>query len=213
MNVHILALLDGVVGVVAFTWLLIGSMGLNAVYVANVLNGFIAPVFVLIYACIYKKGLPKSVDELMAVPPSFGVPVYGRMDISLNNMEEVIGVSAALQEFCQSKGIDRRRAFFASLFLEEMAGNVVKHGFSADNKKHYVNVCVACKSDMLILSIKDDCIPFDLKQRAEMMDKEDVTKNIGIRIVSGIASDVQSQNILGLNVLTIRLYGARQAAG
>ena len=57
----------------------------------------------------------------------------------------------------------------------------------------------------LIMSIKDDCVPFDLNQRQKMIDLEDKSKNIGIRIVSGIASDVQSRNILGLNVLTIRL--------
>ncbi|MBR5360523.1 MAG: polysaccharide biosynthesis C-terminal domain-containing protein, partial [Lachnospiraceae bacterium] len=64
--VHILALLDGVVGTVVFTMLLIGNMGMTGVYLANVLNGLIAPVFVLIYASINKKGFPKNLDELMA---------------------------------------------------------------------------------------------------------------------------------------------------
>ena len=41
-----------------------------------------------------------------------------------------------------------------------------------------------------------------LKQLAE---SGDITKNIGIRMVFRIARDVQYQNILGLNVLTIRI--------
>ena len=205
--VHILALLDGVIGVVTFTFLLIKDMGLNGLYVANVLTGLIAPVAVLIYSGICKKGFPKSLDELMAIPDGFGVPDEGRLEITMNSMESVIGVSNTLQEFCLQKGVDKRRAFLASLFLEEMAGNVVKHGFSADSKNHYVHVCAACKTDTLILSIKDDCIPFDLNARLQMMDPDDLTKNIGIRIVSKMASDVHSQNILGLNVLTIRLDG------
>lgn len=205
--VHILALLDGVVGTVVFTMLLIGSMGMSGVYLANVLNGLIAPVFVLIYASIYKKGFPKNLDELMAIPKGFGVPVYGRIDLNLQDMESVIGVSSTLQEFCQERGIDRRRAFFASLFLEEMAGNIVTHGFSADKKKHNVRVCIACRPDTLILSLKDDCVPFNIEQRRQMMNQEDVTKNIGIRLVSGIASEMHYQNILGLNVLSIRLNG------
>ena len=86
-----------------------------------------------------------------------------------------------------------------------MAGNVIKHGFSADKKKHHLQVCVACRTDTLILSLKDDCVPFNIEQRSRMMDQEDKTKNIGIRIVSGVASEIHYQNILGLNVLSIRL--------
>ena len=38
-----------------------------------------------------------------------------------------------------------------------------------------------------------------------MMDQEDKTKNIGIRLVQGLASELHYQNVLGLNVLTIKL--------
>ena len=207
VQVHVLAFLDGLVGVVVFSALLIEKMGITGVYTANVLNGFIAPVFILIYSCIYNKCFPRKVDELMSIPAEFGVPVYGRIDIVLHDMDQVIGLSNTLQEFCQERGIDKRRAFYASLFLEEIAGNVVEHGFSADNKKHSVQVCIAVRPETLIMSIKDDCVPFNIEQRLQMMDQEDVTKNIGIRLVSGIASEMHYQNVLGLNVLSLRLNG------
>ena len=66
---------------------------------------------------------------------------------------------------------------------------------------------IAVRPETLILSIKDDCVPFNIEQRRQMMDQEDVTKNIGIRLVSGIASEMHYQNILGLNVLSLRLNG------
>lgn len=203
--VHLMAVLDGVIGVVGFTLLLIKNTGINGVYIANVLNGLIAIVVVLVYACHRKKGFPKNMDELMAIPPGFGVPEENRMEVTMNNMESVIGVSEAVHNFCRNRKIDEHRAFLASLFLEEMAGNVVEHGFSADKRSHYVHICVACKKEALILSIKDDCIPFDFEERRKIMDPDDKTKNIGIRIVSGLASDIKHQNILGLNVMTIRL--------
>lgn len=203
--VHLMAILDGVIGVVAFTMLLIKSAGINGVYIANVLNGLIAIVVVSVYACYKKKGLPKNMDEFMALPSDFGVPEEKRMEVTMNNMESVIGVSEAVHKFCRKRNIDEHRAFLASLFLEEMAGNVVEHGFSADKRSHYVHICAACKKETLILSIKDDCIPFDFDERRKIMDPDDKTKNIGIRIVSGLASDIKHQNILGLNVMTIRL--------
>ncbi len=61
------------------------------------------------------------------------------------------------------------------------------------------------KNGQVILRIKDDCVPFDPGERQKMTAGEDITKNIGLRMVFGIARDIQYQNILGLNVLTIRI--------
>ena len=61
------------------------------------------------------------------------------------------------------------------------------------------------KNDDVILRIKDDCAPFDPGERRQLAEGEDITQNIGIRMVFKISRDVQYQNILGLNVLTIRI--------
>ena len=89
--------------------------------------------------------------------------------------------------------------------MEEMAGNVVGHGFLKDNKKHTVETRTVYKDGSVILRIKDDCIPFDPAERKEIADPDDAAKNIGIRMVYRMAKDIQYQNILGLNVLTIRI--------
>ena len=53
--------------------------------------------------------------------------------------------------------------------------------------------------------MKDDCIPFDPEGRAKLLSGEDPFKNIGIRMVYKLAEEVIYQNLLGLNVLKIRL--------
>ena len=93
----------------------------------------------------------------------------------------------------------------AALFLEEMAGNVVVHGFEKDDKQHSVDVRVVCRQDSLLLRIKDDCVPFDPSERQSLVDPEDITKNIGIRMVYSMAKDISYQNILGMNVLTVQV--------
>ena len=45
----------------------------------------------------------------------------------------------------------------------------------------------------------------DIAERQEIYDPKDRLKGAGIRIVYRSAKDVQYQNILGLNVLTIRI--------
>jgi len=141
----------------------------------------------------------------MVIPDDFGVGEEDRISLSLHSMEEVIRISQKIQNFCLDRGIDARRAYLAGLCMEEMAGNVVSHGFSMDTKKHSVDIRVVHKENHLILRIRDDCVPFDPGSRRKMMDPEDITKNIGIRMVTAMASDVTYQSVLGLNVLTINI--------
>ena len=201
--VHLLALLDGVVCVAGFTALLIRALGMNSVYIANVLNGVVTTLVVFGYAWLKKKRVPRNMDDLMVIPEDFGATADERMDLSLRSMEDVVCVAERVQNFCLERGIDKRRAYLAGLSMEEMAGNVVDHGFRKDNKKHSVDVRVVHKDDDVILRIKDDCVPFDPAERKAISDGE--LKNIGIRMIMGMAQDVQYQNILGLNVLTIRI--------
>ena len=203
--IHLVAFLDGVVSVSVFTAILIRSLGMNSVYVANVLNGVVSLSVFFIAACIRKKGIPKNMEELMSIPPEFGVPESERMDLSIRSIGEVVSVAERVQNFCLSKGIDERRSYLAGLSMEEMAGNIVDHGFTKDRKTHSIDVRVVHKDDDVILRIKDDCVPFNPGERREMAEDGDLAKNIGIRMVFKIAEDVQYQNILGLNVLTVRI--------
>jgi len=203
--VHTLSLLDGVVCVAGFTALLIGRLGMNSVYVANVLNGAVCVLVLLGYSCVKRKRLPRTMDDYMVIPDSFGAPESERMDLSLRSMEEVVSVARQVQDFCLSRGVDARRAYLAGLAMEEMAGNIIDHGFTKSSRTHTVDVRVVHKESDVILRLKDDCVPFDPGERQKIAEGDDVTKNIGIRMVFKIARDVQYQNILGLNVLTIRI--------
>jgi LytS/YehU family sensor histidine kinase len=91
--------------------------------------------------------------------------------------------------------------------MEEMAGNIIDHGFVKDKKKHSVDVRVVHKGNEVILRLRDDCVPFDPGERSKMTGSEDPVKNIGIRMIYKMAKEVQYQNIFGLNVLTMRIDG------
>ena len=203
--VHLMSALDGVVCVAGFSALLIPVIGMNSVFIANVLNGTVTTLVIIGYAWFKNRRLPRSTEELMVIPDSFGVPDDQRMDLSVLSAEEVVTVSQRVQSFCEEQGIDERRAMMSALFMEEMAGNVVEHGFVKDRKKHSVDVRVVRKEDGVILRIRDDCVPFDPAERRSMMDPEDPARGVGIRLVYGMAEHIEYQSILGLNVLTIRI--------
>lgn len=203
--VNVLEALDGFVSVCLFTALLIPFIGMNSVYIANVLNGVVSLLYLLGYAILKNRHFPRNTGEFAAIPPDFGVQEDQRMDLVIRDMGGVIRLSKDVQIFCLEREIDPRRAYFAGLFMEEMAGNVVDHGFHKDKKNHSVDIRVVHKEGAVILRIKDDCVPFDPAERQKIIDPDDITKNIGIRMVYGIAEEISHQNILGLNVLTIRI--------
>ena len=75
----------------------------------------------------------------------------------------------------------------------------------SDKKDHTIDVRVVYKNDDVILRIKDDCVPFDPGTRSQLKDPSDPAKNIGIRMVYQIARDIQYQNMMGINVLQMRI--------
>ena len=203
--IHLESALDGVVCVAGFSALLVPSLGMNGVYLANIMNNILCVLLFVVFSYMSKKRFPRSMDDFMVIKDDFGAGEKDRMDLSVRSLQDVTSVSGKVIGFCKAHGIDARRCYFSGLFLEEMAGNVVSHGFTKDRKDHLVDIRVVRKAEDVILRIKDDCVPFDPKDRLSMLDDADPAKNIGIRMVYNSAADVQYQNILGLNVLTIRI--------
>ena len=200
-----LPILDGAVGVVLCSLVLIPAMKMTGLYIANVLNGVLCFMLIFGYAFYFKGKCPRTVEDLLSVPDSFGAAPNDRIDIEVRSMQEVLNISNQIIGFCTDCGIDRRRANHAALAMEEMAGNIILHGFTKDTKKYFVDIRVVHKENDLILRLRDNCKAFDPLSRAEMIQSEDLVSHIGLRMVRNISKDMQYQNLLGLNVLTIRL--------
>ena len=203
--VHISSVVDGYFSVVIPSLILAPVMGALGVWWATPIGIVITALVYPIYACFYWKHIPKNVDEWLLFRNSFGVKDEDRLCINVNSMSDVIGSSEQIQNFVTSKGYAKRTAYFSSLAMEEMSGNIVNHGFNADNKDHNMDVRVVSKKDGIMLRIKDDCKPFDPVGMNKLLNPEDPSKNIGIRMVSKIADEFSYQNMLGLNVLTIKI--------
>lgn len=125
------------------------------------------------------------------------------MEFSVRTTEEVLNVSVTIIDFCRYRGIDKKRSMLAGLAVEEMAGNVVEHGFRP-GEKHRVDIRLVAKN-RLFICVRDDCRAFDPKLRLEQFEPEDVTKNIGIRMIAGMARQMNYQCPAGINTLQIWL--------
>ena len=201
----VLPITDGAVGVVLFSFLLIPRLGIKGLYIANILNGVLCAALISVLALMEKKRFPRSVEDLMAIPDSFGAREDQRLDITVRSMEQVVSISERIHRFCLDRKIDDARSYYAALCTEEMAGNIVAHGFTVDKRKHSVDIRLTCLQEEIILRMRDDCVAFDPSDHARILNPEDRFKDYGIRMVYSIAREVNYQNLLDQNVLTIHL--------
>ncbi len=176
-------------------------IGITGIWLCYFLAEVITVALMYVYLCIKKKGVANSLEDILDMPKDFSPGV--RYVKSIKTIEEVIGISKDIDELCKSNGIDKRRSYFASLCAEEMAGNIVEHGFIKDKKENTVDVFAYIENGDVNIRFRDNCIPFNPNERLNMGD--DPISNIGIRMVSKIAKEMNYQTTFGLNVLTIRL--------
>ena len=186
------------------TFVLGRLFGTTGLFVAVPVSEVLSFCFYLICTRFIGKSSSR-VNSLLLLPDNFGYSAEDSLEFGVNTMEEVIGISEKINTFCRNHGIDRRRAYYASLCLEELAGNVVGHGFKKDNKPHNCEIRVMIEEDDVVLRIRDDCRYFNLKERYEAMDPEDLAANVGIRLVYGIAKRIDYVNLLNTNTLIIRV--------
>ena len=202
----VLPVVDGFVGVSACSMFLIPLLKMNGLYIANILNGVICLIVIVLFAWKDCGHFPRNVEDLAAIPVNFGAREADRLDISVHNLEEVTNVSERIVLFCRDHGVDRKRSVYAGLALEEMAGNVVQHGFTKGRKKnHTIDLRVIYKEQDIILRIRDDCLPFNPEDMSRLREPEDPLHNVGIRVAFSIAKDIRYQYVLGLNVLTLTI--------
>ena len=116
-------------------------------------------------------------------------------------MEEVVEYARVLQSFCLQEGADEKTAGRISLAVEELAGNVIRHGF-ADGKKHSIDIRVMHKQDWIV-RIRDDCDRFD--PVAFFENDPEAGRHIGLRMIMRQVREVQYINALELNNLIVRI--------
>lgn len=208
--VRTISVSDGIVGVCLFTLLLIPHIGMTGVWAGQVLGSVFNIILIIIYAFLYNRKPPVNLERLMCFDKDFGVPDENRIDITVHKMDEVICLSERVWSFCESHGITDQRRNYSSLCTEELAGNIIQHGFT-DKKKHSIDIRVTYVNEEIMITFKDDGISFNPKEAALLFGAEDTGArkdeaafhNIGLHLVDRISKSMNYQNTFGLNILTI----------
>ena len=208
--VRTISVADGILGVCFFTFILVPPFGMTGVWAGQLMGCAFCVLLIIGFAIYFNKKPLLGLDGLMCFDKDFGVPEENRIDITIHRIDEVINLSERIWAFCDTHGITGRRRHCASLCTEELAGNIVQHGFK-DGKKHSIDIRVSYVNDEIIISFKDDGIPFNPEEAARLFGTEDkgdgvnadAFHNIGLQLVSRMSKSMNYQNTFGLNILTL----------
>lgn len=190
--------------IVLSAWMLTVTFGVNYIWLAFFTGHLFTLVLYVISVFIRNKNAEISWDAFILVGKDFGIDASNSLEMSISKPEEVFHFSEKAYTFMREHNASSRNSMLISLFIEEMAGNVIRYGFS-DGKKHLLSIKVGIENDGYLLRIKDDCRRFSPAEYMEIHHPEDPASNIGIRMVYNLAKSIQYQNSLKLNNLLITL--------
>lgn len=203
-HVHIFTFFERFIYAVACAYILGLVFGINGVFASFSIAEMIFSVHILIYVWVKNKQFPRKLEQFMLLPKNFETDPDMILECSVRNIEGVIGISKTVMDFCSKRGIDHRRSYFAALCTEELASNIVRHGFQSEKEQSLMIRVVVANGD-LILRFRDDCELFNIREKYDSADQKDVTRNIGIRLVMRMAKDVMYINALSLNTTIIKI--------
>ena len=140
--------------------------------------------------------------DMMMLSADFAPEEAHVLNLSIkNDMGMVMELSERICEFCCKYSQDMEKIQKLSLCIEEMAGNIVQHGFR-DNREHSIDIRIVITSDKFVFRMRDDGVAFNPICYA---DEKNTEGTMGIRIIQKIAQDMSYSNAVGLNNLTITL--------
>ena len=192
--------------VVPSVWVMVKLMGGRGSWFATPVALLLLCLVAYLYIRHWKHGEGFQAKRLL-LADDFGTGDEKELTISATTMMEVVGMSNLVGVFCMENGVEKKKANALALCIEELGGNIIKHGFH-DGKPHSIDIRILIKNDELILRIRDDCEPFNLLERYELtmcQQENDPGKNIGIRMVVNSCRDIQYLSTMNTNNLIIKI--------
>ena len=187
-----------------FALLFVGKLGADVAWAANPVATALCLLAVMVYGLSGGADCWRDPLRFLHFPTDFVSAVDARMTLTICSQELVMDAARGLMEFCKRQGMSERACMTAGVCVEELAGNVVKHGFQ-NQKSGTVWVLATIQNKTLTLRIRDNCIRFDPKEYLRLSVQDYTSEHIGIRLVAGLAESVEYKNMFGMNMLTIEV--------
>ncbi len=196
--------LQNFVAIVAWAYILAKIFDVEGIWYSFALAGLTSTLAIISMTRKIEQSSLGKVSGLLMLPISDpNEPTY---DVTINNsITETVNLSKEIFIFLVSNGADALVANRASLAVEEMVVNTIKHGTTKGNKKSTIDVCVKLTQNKIIISQRDDGRPFSpLEYVAPDVDPIEYRIK-GLTIVKSISERIEYSYVTGFNTSTIEI--------
>ena len=204
LQVNLLTAFHRMIALTVFTVLLGRLFGVNGLYVAIPVSEA-AVLFGYILTALAANRCRGFWNSMLRIPDGFGYNSENSFSISISTVEEAVEVSERIEDFCSRHNVEKRKGYFSARCMEELSTNIIEHGFTMDEKKHHCDIRVMLDPDEVVLRLRDDCPYFNIRERFDSLEEDDMEAGVGIRLVYALARDVSYINTFNTNTLIIRI--------
>lgn len=187
---------------------LLGSLfGVRGILASFVFSDLLTLVMVTVFYQIKcRKPLP-TISDYLSLPAEFDLGPSNMISEHVRNREDMALTSEQITLFCRGHGFSPRIGYYAALAFEELANNIITHGFPLNKQSDpVVDVRIVADGNRLILRLSDNCPRFDILKKIAEINEEgaDPVHNIGLRITGRIAEDIRYASTFETNNIIIR---------
>ena len=196
----IVSMLEGGVAWIVFSWLLIHVQPPDRIWLGHLI-GELVLVCVMAVVLLFCRNRTRQ-KELLPDREKDTV----ELETTVHTFAEATVFSESVRKICLNHGISSRISMLSALCVEEIACNTLRWGFS---EKAYcaVDVRAVCRNGQIIIRFRDSGKRFNPKSYISQVLDYDKNQggNIGLRIISGITSEMQYMCIMDCNILLIHI--------
>ena len=201
---NLISVASNIILIPGLAFLLSRWIGLNGIWMAFPI-GYAAAVIILGLMLLRETIKNRQLLlGLLCIDQSFVIPDENQLELTVTSMSEVVAASEQAAMLCKTNKVPQRESMLIALYIEEMAGNIIKHGFNGSQKYHMdIKLVISRESDKITLIMRDDCRPFDPLKYLEILNSDNKDSGFGIRIVTKLADSIAYRRTVNMNHLTI----------
>ncbi len=198
----LISALDSFAAIIPAAWLMSSLFGISGLWWAFPLTSALILVFMLLRnLCISARSDGRLNGILLIENDRETMPVF---DVTIDkDMPAITGISERIQMICEQNGINKRDSLHAAVAIEEMAVYIA----GKKDQKTYMDILVRIHKGNVEIDFRSLGAPFDPLHDAE----EDCPENV--RMLRGIASDIDNEYTLGMNSTRIVIAGGQSRMG
>ena len=178
-----------------------GTLGFE---IGLVVSGILVLIMCYLIPAIINKKLSIKAKDVALLPESIKLMPEQLFEASVQEDSRIVEVSEEARTFCIKNGMSKREAMLTSLFIEENLMNIITHG-KKNSQAVQVDLRVVRRDGSLVIRFRDNGKPFNPVDWYEKNHPEDLSSGLGIRMIVGLAKDVNYVPAMGLNNLMLTL--------